>query len=118
MFERAPNVVVEDAFRSLIRRGYRAEVVCEESAVRKNHTWCGVWFVRVISDETGEEFILVTERGKNAIGPKLQPRLFKTMLGLCSLLYDAGHRFCDIPFNAGTRALQRKVPPASDDSAD
>ena len=33
MFERAPNVVVEDAFRSLIRRGYRAEVVCEESTV-------------------------------------------------------------------------------------
>lgn len=106
MFKAAPNVVVEETFRKLLERGYRAEIVCAESATKQHATWYGRWYLRAVSDENGEEHLLVTARGR---GEKdLAPRYFRTVPGLISFLYDQGCKFVDIPLEAGTRALQRR----------
>lgn len=107
MFKFAPNVVVEEYYKELLRKGYRAEVVCVEPTQHKHATYYGKWYLRAISEATGEEYVLVTARGAGTGSKNLQPRIFRTVPGLISFLLSCGLRFVDLPFDAGTRALQR-----------
>ena len=109
MFKAAPNVVVEETFRNLLERGYRAEIVCAETAFKQHATWYGRWYIRAVSDDSGEEHLLVTARGKGKGEKDLAPRYFRTAPGLISFLHDHGCKFVDIPLEAGTRSLQRPL---------
>ena len=113
MFKEAPNVVVEEAFRNLVTSGFRPEVICAEPARKQHGQWVGHWYFRAVSEQTGEEFLLVTARGdRGKATGDLAPRYFRTMSGVVGFLAELGCNRVDIPIEKGIRALQPAIPEA------
>ncbi len=97
MLEDAPNVVTEDGLRQLLAQGYAAEVICRTAAEKRLNAWYGLWVVRAIGPNGGDEKIVVTSRSY------IKAREFKTVVGLVSFLSDLGMRTAHIPLEEGGR---------------
>ncbi|MCC5966789.1 MAG: hypothetical protein EA407_02500 [Rhodobacteraceae bacterium] len=113
MIEETPNVVTEDGLRSLLGKGYFIEVVCRQAGEKRHNTWHGIWVVRAVSADGGDEKLLVTSRSV------LKVREFKTIVGLVSFLAEMGSDAARIPLKEGGRerhAIPRTGPVLVKDS--
>jgi hypothetical protein len=95
----APNVVTEGGFRELVESGYRAEILCQESAHRKGPSYYGVWVMRAVSDD-GIKKLLVTARTRTTYND-IKIREFKTITGVVSFLIGIGFSHADVPLKKG-----------------
>ncbi len=95
----APNVVTETRFRALVESGYRAEILCRETAHKKGPSYYGVWIMRVVSQD-GVEKLLVTARTRTSYND-IKIREFKTITGVVSFLIGIGFSHADVPLQEG-----------------
>lgn len=100
----APNVVTETQLKSLLRRGYHAEVVCRAAAYRHNAVWYGEWFIRAVNPENSVEKLLVPGRRRKG-EEEITLRIFKTANGLISFLEGIGFASAHIPMQEGGRTV-------------
>lgn len=100
----APNVVTETQLRSLLQRGYHAEVVCRAAAYRSNAVWYGEWFIRAVNPEKSVEKLLVPGRRRKG-EEEITLRIFKTANGLISFLEGIGFETAHIPMQEGGRTV-------------
>ncbi|KZY33168.1 hypothetical protein A3731_35195 [Roseovarius sp. HI0049] len=101
----APNVVTEGRFRELVESGYRAEILCQETAHKKGPSYYGVWIMRVVSDD-GVEKLLVTARTRTTFND-IKIREFKTITGIVSFLVGIGFSHADVPLEKGQRTSHK-----------
>lgn len=100
-YEEAPNVVSEEGCRQLVDTGWQMEVICIQSAEKRQAMYYGRWAIRVVSPDGRYERTLVTAR-KN-----MEKRLFKTINGLVSFLEDFRVKAPHIPLVEGMRTRQQ-----------
>jgi hypothetical protein len=96
-----PNVVFEPELVDHLAAGAAIVVTCQETPTRKESIHYGRWTVRLVSD-SGEARQLVTQRDFD------NPRLFKTLNGIASLLAAAGCTQLAIPFEKGAEATNTR----------
>lgn len=101
----APNVVTETQLKSLLQRGYHAEVVCRAAAYRQSAVWYGEWFIRAVSNDRSVEKLLVPVPRRKKADEAIGLRLFKTANGLISFLESLGFVQVNIPLQEGGRTL-------------
>jgi len=100
----APNVVTQTLFRSLVHKGYQAEVVCKTSAHKKAAVWYGSWIILVVSKDRSYEKLLVPARKRAGKDDEVTVRTFKTANGLISFLEEVGFTQVNIPLVEGGRS--------------
>ena len=100
----APNVVTETLFRSLMRSGYLAEVVCKTEATKKSAVWYGLWIIRVVNQDRSFEKLLVPARQRANADDEVRIREFKTANGLISFMQGIGFTHVNIPLKEGGRS--------------
>ncbi|UUV08690.1 hypothetical protein [Ruegeria sp. YS9] len=100
----APNVVTETFLRTLVQRGYQAEVVCRTTATKKAAVWYGVWIIRVVNQDRTYEKLLVSARNRAYADEEIAARIFKTANGLISFMREMGFEHVDIPMVEGGRS--------------
>lgn len=100
----APNVVTETLFKSLMRSGYQAEVVCKAEATKKSAVWYGIWIIRVVNKDRTFEKLLVPARQSAGAEDEIRIREFKTANGLISFMQGVGFTQVNIPLNEGGRS--------------
>ena len=100
----APNVVTETLFRSLMRSGYLAEVVCKTEATKKSAVWYGLWIIRVVNQDRSFEKLLVPARQRANAEDEVRIREFKTANGLISFMQNIGFTHVNIPLKEGGRS--------------
>lgn len=98
-------MVTETFLRTLVQRGYQAEVVCRAKATKKAAVWYGVWIIRVVNQDRTYEKLLVSARNKASAHEEIAPRVFKTANGLISFMSDMGFERVDIPLVEGGRSI-------------
>ncbi|MDA8747035.1 hypothetical protein N9M66_02370 [Litoreibacter sp.] len=111
----APNVVTEARFRELVESGYRAEILCQETAHKKGPSYYGVWIMRAVSDD-GVEKLLVTARTRTTHND-IKIREFKTITGVVSFLVGIGFPHADVPLEEN-QSTSHKLTAAIKGSSD
>lgn len=102
----APNVVTTLLFQRLIREGFQAEVVCQNTAFKKANVWYAEWVIRIISPDTSAVRLLASTTIPTEGLEEIKIRTFKTANGLISFLHTAGYTSANIPFEAGDSRIQ------------
>ncbi|WMS45173.1 hypothetical protein RDV64_22890 (plasmid) [Acuticoccus sp. MNP-M23] len=95
----------EDLFEKLAV-GHKVEVVCTESARKKNSIWYGCWHLRFVCERHKIEYVLVKPRCPDE-PDRIEPRYFKTALSLLCYLAEMGIAAVTIPMRVGRNSVQR-----------
>ncbi|WP_308917231.1 hypothetical protein [Jannaschia sp. LMIT008] len=96
-----PNVVFEPELVDHFAAGAAIVVTCKETLTRKESIHYGRWTVRLVF-ASGDTRQLVTQRDFN------NPRVFRTLNGIASLLAAAGCTQLAIPFAKGAEATNTR----------